>query len=35
MLSDIYASKLKFDNACKESCQPRETMEQYLYTYLN
>ena len=35
VLSEIYASKLKFDSACKESSQPRETMEQYMYTYLN
>lgn len=34
-LTDIYSQKIRFDRACKESSQPRETMEQYLYTYLN
>jgi len=35
IIEDIYSSKLKFDEKCYESKQPRETMEQYLYTYLN
>ena len=27
--------KIKFDKKCKDSHQPRETMEQYMYTYFN
>lgn len=34
-IEDIYANKLKFDEKCKETKLARETMEQYLYTYLN
>lgn len=26
---------MKFDKKCEESRAPRETMEQYMYTYLN
>lgn len=32
---DIYSQKIKFDKKCEDSKQPRETMEQYIYTYLN
>lgn len=35
MINDIYSQKIKFDKKCEESKQPRETMEQFMYTYLN
>ena len=35
MLNDIYMQKIKFDRSCRDQNQPRLTMEQYLYTYLN
>lgn len=35
VINDIYAQKLKYDQKCVESKLPRETMEQYMYTYLN
>ena len=31
----MYAQKIKFDKKCEENKLPRETMEQYMYTYLN
>ena len=34
-IEEIYQNKLKFDEKCQESRQPRETMDQFLYTYLN
>lgn len=34
-IEEIYQSKLKFDEKCQDSRQPRETMDQFLYTYLN
>ena len=34
-ITDIYAQKIKFDKKCEDSKQCRETMEQYIYTYLN
>jgi len=34
-IEDIYVCKAKFDEKCTESKQPRETMDQYLLTYLN
>lgn len=34
-IQEIYTSKVKFDEKCYESKQPRETMDQFLYTYLN
>ena len=34
-ISDIYSQKIKFDKKCEDSRQPRETMEQFMYTYLN
>jgi hypothetical protein len=34
-IADIYQQKIKFDKRCDEGKQPRETMEQYMYTYLN
>ena len=35
LINDIYAQKTKFDQKCEESHLPRETMEQFMYTYLN
>lgn len=35
VINDIYAQKLKYDQKCVESKLPRETMEQFMYTYLN
>ena len=34
-IQDIYAQKIKYDLKCRESRLPIETMEQYMYTYLN
>jgi hypothetical protein len=34
-IEEIYNSKVKFDEKCFETKQPRETMDQFLYTYLN
>ena len=34
-IQDMYSQKIKFDKKCEDSKQPRETMEQYMYTYLN
>jgi hypothetical protein len=31
----MYAQKTRFDQKCEETHQARETMEQYMYTYLN
>lgn len=31
----MYSQKLKFDQRCEEGRQAKETMEQYMYTYLN
>ena len=31
----MYVQKVKFDKKCEENKLPRETMEQYMYTYLN
>jgi len=35
VIEEIYASKTKFDQRCIEGHQPRETMEQHMYTFLN
>ena len=35
VIEEIYASKTKFDQRCVETHQPRETMEQHMYTFLN
>jgi len=35
LISDIYNQKQKYDEKCKESKLPKETMEQYMYNYLN
>lgn len=34
-IQDMYLQKQKFDEKCLQSQLPRETMEQYMYTYLN
>jgi hypothetical protein len=34
-IADMYTQKVKFDKKCEENKMPRETMEQYMYTYLN
>lgn len=34
-IQDMYLQKQKYDEKCAESMLPRETMEQYMYTYLN
>lgn len=31
----MYAQKIKFDKKCADNHVPKETMEQYMYTYLN
>lgn len=35
LIHDIYSQKTKFDQKCEENKLPRETMEQFMYTYLN
>lgn len=35
LINDIYTQKVKYDQKCEESRLPRETMEQFMYTYLN
>lgn len=35
IIQDIYQQKVKYDQKCEESKLPRETMEQFMYTYLN
>ena len=35
IINDIYQQKVKYDQKCEESKLPRETMEQFMYTYLN
>lgn len=35
LINDIYTQKIKYDQKCEENKLPRETMEQYMYTYLN
>ncbi|CDW80904.1 UNKNOWN [Stylonychia lemnae] len=34
-IQDMYTQKVKFDKKCEENKMARETMEQYMYTYLN
>ena len=34
-INDMYSWKVKFDKKCEENRLARETMEQYMYTYLN
>lgn len=35
MIADMYNQKVKFDKKCEDNRLPRETMEQFMYTYLN
>ena len=35
LINDIYVQKNKYDERCIKTKQPKETMEQYMYTYLN
>ena len=35
LLIEIVQSKHKYDDQCEASKQPRETLEQYMFTYLN
>ena len=35
IINDIYSQKVKYDQKCEDSKLPRETMEQFMYTYLN
>ena len=35
MVNDILNCKVKFDLKCNELKVPRETLEQYMYTYFN
>lgn len=35
LINDIYLNKKKHDEKCLENKLARETMEQYMYTYLN
>ena len=35
VISNIYASKANFDKKCVINKQPKQTMEEYMYTYLN
>ena len=35
IISNIYISKINFDKKCMQNKQPKETMEEYMYTYLN
>lgn len=34
-IQDIYSQKIKFDKRCEDSKLPQETMQQYIYTYMN
>eukprot|EP01022_Parablepharisma_sp_SALTPOND_P006584 TRINITY_DN1266_c0_g1_i1.p3 TRINITY_DN1266_c0_g1~~TRINITY_DN1266_c0_g1_i1.p3 ORF type:complete len:630 (-),score=73.32 TRINITY_DN1266_c0_g1_i1:7118-9007(-) len=35
LIFDMYHQKAKYDEKCAENRQPKETMEQYMYVYLN
>jgi len=35
IINDIYSQKIKYDKKCRDSKLPIETMEQFMYTYLN
>jgi len=35
LIFDIYLQKVKYDDKCAENGQPIETMEEYMYIYLN
>ena len=34
-IEDVYATKLKYDEKCRESRAPLETIDQYMFTFLN
>ena len=34
-ITDMYAQKVKFDKKCSENKVGKETLEQFMYTYLN
>ena len=34
-IEEVYSTKVKFDEKCRESHQATETMDQFMYTYLN
>jgi len=35
LIQDIFTQKQKFDMKCSENHEPRQTLEQFMYTYLN
>ena len=35
VISNIYSSKTAFDKKCLQNKQPKQTMEEFMYTYLN
>jgi hypothetical protein len=35
IISNIYSSKASFDKKCLQNKQPKQTMEEFMYTYLN
>ena len=35
IIANIYSSKLAFDKKCLQNRQPKQTMEEFMYTYLN
>ena len=35
IISNIYSSKIIFDQKCLQNKQPKQTMEEFMYTYLN
>ena len=35
VINDMYVQKQKYDQKCGEARMPKETMEQYMYIYLN
>ena len=35
LIFDMYQAKQKYDQKCISNKLPRETMEEYMYTYLN
>lgn len=35
VITDMYSQKVKYDQKCRDSQLPIETMEQFMYTYLN
>ncbi len=35
IIQDMYVQKVRYDSKCADTRLPKETMEQYMYTYLN